>query len=37
MAQYTITAARQLGSFVQAGELIDNNGGIGNYDDFLAG
>jgi branched-chain amino acid transport system substrate-binding protein len=36
LAKYTITDPTQLGSFVKEGELIDNNGGLGNYDDFLA-
>ena len=37
--EYTIdeAATDQLGSFVKAGELLDNNGGIGNYEDFQAG
>jgi branched-chain amino acid transport system substrate-binding protein len=38
MAKYTIDPAdpAKLGSFVKDGDLIDNNGKIGNYDDFLA-
>ena len=37
MAVYEVEDPAQLGTFVQAGDLLDNNGGIGNYDDFVAG
>ncbi len=37
MANYEVEDPARLGTFVQAGELLDNNGGIGNYDDFLEG
>jgi branched-chain amino acid transport system substrate-binding protein len=38
MAKYTIDPndKTKLGSFVKEGELIDNNGDLGNYDDVLA-
>jgi hypothetical protein len=38
MAKYTIDPAdpTKLGSFVKDGELIDNNGKLGNYDDVVA-
>ena len=36
MVKYTVTDPAALGSFTPAGDLIDNNGKIGNYDDFLA-
>jgi branched-chain amino acid transport system substrate-binding protein len=38
MAKYTIDPndKTKLGSFVKEGELIDNNGKLGNYDDVLA-
>jgi branched-chain amino acid transport system substrate-binding protein len=37
MAVYTVKDPAVLGTFVQDGELLDQNGGIGNYDDFVAG
>jgi hypothetical protein len=37
MAVYEAEDPAQLGTFVEAGELLDNDGGIGNYDDFVAG
>ena len=38
MAVYTTGEDKSvLGTFVPAGELLDQNGGIGNYDDFVAG
>lgn len=37
MAVYEVEDPAQLGTFVEAGELLDNNGGIGTYEDFLAG
>jgi branched-chain amino acid transport system substrate-binding protein len=37
MAQYTVTDPKALGTFVQDGDLIDNDGGIGTYADFQAG
>ena len=37
MAVYEVEDPTAVGTFVQAGELLDNNGGIGNYDDFLEG
>jgi hypothetical protein len=37
MAVYEVADPTQLGTFVPAGELLDNDGGIGNYDDFVAG
>jgi branched-chain amino acid transport system substrate-binding protein len=37
MAEYQVTDAKALGTFVQAGDLIDNDGGIGTYTDFQAG
>jgi ABC-type branched-subunit amino acid transport system substrate-binding protein len=36
MGKYTITDPATLGSFEPAGELVDNNGQLGNFDDFLA-
>ncbi len=37
MVVYTVSDASTLGTFVPDGELLDQNGGIGNYDDFVAG
>jgi hypothetical protein len=37
MAVYTVSDPAVLGTFVPDGELLDQNGGIGNYDDFVAG
>jgi hypothetical protein len=37
MAVYTVSDPSVLGTFVPDGELLDRNGGIGNYDDFVAG
>jgi branched-chain amino acid transport system substrate-binding protein len=37
MAQYQVEDPAQLGTFVPSGELLDNNGAIGTYEDFLAG
>jgi ABC-type branched-subunit amino acid transport system substrate-binding protein len=34
MGKYTITDPKQLGSFQPDGDLIDNNGKLGNFDDF---
>ena len=34
---YEVSDPAQLGTFVPDGDLLDNNGGIGNYDDFLEG
>ena len=36
MVEYTVEDPGTLGTYVQVGELLDNNGAIGNYDDFLA-
>jgi branched-chain amino acid transport system substrate-binding protein len=37
MATYTVTDPKALGTFEADGELVDNNGKIGNYADFQAG
>ena len=37
MAEYTMEDPGQLGTFVAVGDLPDNNGGIGNFEDFSAG
>ncbi|MET0326001.1 MAG: ABC transporter substrate-binding protein [Ilumatobacteraceae bacterium] len=37
MTVYEVADPAQLGAFVAAGDPIDHNGGIGDYDDFLAG
>ncbi len=37
MAEYQVEDPSALGTFVQVGDLLDNNGSIGNYDDFQAG
>jgi branched-chain amino acid transport system substrate-binding protein len=35
MKVYTVTDPKAFGTFEAAGDLIDNNGKLGNYDDFL--
>lgn len=37
MASYEVESATELGTFVPAGDVLDNDGSIGNYDDFVAG
>jgi branched-chain amino acid transport system substrate-binding protein len=37
MMEYKVTDPKALGTFVKAGDLIDNDGGIGTYADFQAG
>ena len=37
MAVYEVADPTQLGTFVPAGDIIDNNGAIGNYADLAAG
>jgi branched-chain amino acid transport system substrate-binding protein len=37
MMEYKVTDPKQLGTFVKDGDLLDNDGGIGTYQDFLAG
>ena len=37
MVVYTVKDPAVLGTFMPDGELLDQNGGIGNYDDFVAG
>jgi hypothetical protein len=37
MAVYEVEDPTQLGTFVPDGDLLDNNGGIGTYDDFVSG
>jgi hypothetical protein len=37
MAEYQVADPTKLGTFVPDGDLLDNDGGIGNYEDFVAG
>jgi hypothetical protein len=37
MAVYEVEDPAQLGTFVATGELLDNNGAIGTYEDFVGG
>jgi hypothetical protein len=37
MAEYKVTDPKALGTFEQVGDLLDNDGGIGTYQDFQKG